>query len=45
MESTQITDFLDGEELRFAVAYGSIDTVPISIALGIFGCIIGYFKN
>ena len=31
--------------LGFAVAYGGIAAVPISLAIGVFGGIIGYLRN
>jgi hypothetical protein len=40
-----ITDPSVADELGFAVAYGGIATVPISLAIGIFVGIIGYLRN
>ncbi len=46
IQANHITDdpsHVDG--LGFAVAYGGIAAVPISLAIGIFGGIIGYLRN
>ena len=45
IQSTHITDPSDGDGLGFAVAYGGIAAVPISLAIGVFGGIIGYLRN
>ena len=45
IQSTHITDPSDGDGLGFAVAYGGIAAVPISLVIGIFGGIIGYLRN
>ncbi|USL45530.1 hypothetical protein [Priestia megaterium] len=46
IQANHITDdpsVADG--LGFAVAYGGIAAVPISLAIGVFGGIIGYLRN
>ena len=46
IQANHITDdpsLADG--LGFAVAYGGIAAIPISLALGVFGGIIGYLRN
>ncbi|WP_427125028.1 hypothetical protein ACQCPP_31160 (plasmid) [Priestia megaterium] len=45
IQKTHITDPSDADGLGFAVAYGGIAAVPISLVLGIFGGIIGYLRN
>ncbi|MCE4092795.1 hypothetical protein ABE112_27430 [Priestia aryabhattai] len=45
IQKTHITDPSDADGLGFAVAYGGIAAVPISLAIGIFGDIIGYLRN
>ena len=44
IQSNHITDPSLADGLGFAVAYGGM-AVPISIAIGIFGGIIGYLRN
>ncbi|MBW0933926.1 hypothetical protein [Priestia megaterium] len=44
--SNHITDDLSlADGLGFAVAYGGIAAVPVSLVIGIFGGIIGYLRN
>ncbi|MEB2294584.1 hypothetical protein [Priestia megaterium] len=45
IQKTHMTDPSAADELGFAVAYGGIAAVPISLAIGIFGGIIGYLRN
>ncbi|PGH72709.1 hypothetical protein CN890_10475 [Priestia megaterium] len=45
IQKTHITDPSDADGLGFAVAYGGIAAVPISLVIGIFGGIIGYLRN
>ncbi|WP_456318451.1 hypothetical protein [Priestia megaterium] len=45
IQKNHIADPSDADGLGFAVAYGGIAAVPISLAIGIFGGIIGYLRN
>jgi hypothetical protein len=45
IQKTHMTDPSAANGLGFAVAYGGIAAVPISLAIGIFGGIIGYLRN
>ncbi|MEH7144069.1 hypothetical protein [Priestia megaterium] len=45
IQGTQITNPSDGDGLGFAVAYGGIAAIPISLAIGVFGGIIGYLRD
>ena len=45
IQKTHMTDPSAADGLGFAVAYGEIATVPISLVIGIFGGIIGYLRN
>ncbi|MCR8867077.1 hypothetical protein NQ109_29550 [Priestia megaterium] len=45
MQENHITDPSLADGLGFAVASGGIAAVPISLAIGIFGGIIGYLRN
>ncbi|MFL0574952.1 hypothetical protein ACH0BK_28685 [Priestia megaterium] len=45
IQANHITDPSVSDGLGFAVAYGGIAAVPISLAIGIFGGIIGYLRN
>ncbi|MGG0554727.1 hypothetical protein ABEY55_19310 [Priestia aryabhattai] len=45
IQGNHITDPSVTDGLGFAVAYGVIAAVPISIAIEIFGGIIGYLRN
>jgi len=45
IQGNHITDPSVADGLGFAVAYGGIAAVPISLAIGIFGGIIGYLRN
>ncbi|MFY2253436.1 hypothetical protein ACOSZH_26445 [Priestia megaterium] len=45
IQGNHITDPSVADRLGFAVAYGVIAAVPVSLAIGIFGGIIGYLRN
>ncbi|WP_139188268.1 hypothetical protein [Priestia aryabhattai] len=45
IQGNHITDPSLADGLGFAVAYGVIAAVPVSLAIGIFGGIIGYLRN
>ena len=45
IQGNHITDPSVADGLGFAGAYGVIAAVPISLAIGIFGGIIGYLRN
>ncbi|MED4287117.1 hypothetical protein P4679_35155 [Priestia megaterium] len=45
IQANHITDPSDGDGVGLAVAYGGIAAVPISLAIGVFGGIIGYLRN
>ncbi|MGG1885697.1 hypothetical protein ABDI02_06780 [Priestia megaterium] len=45
IQGNHITDPSLADGLGFAFAYGVIAAVPVSLAIGIFGGIIGYLRN
>jgi len=45
IQGNHITNPSDGDGLGFAVAYGGIAAIPISLAIGVFGGIIGYLRD
>ncbi len=45
IQGNHITDPSVADGLGFAVAYGGIAAVLISLVIGIFGGIIGYLRN
>ncbi|MFL0497818.1 hypothetical protein [Priestia megaterium] len=45
IHKTHISDPSDGDGVGFAIVYGGIAVIPVSLVIGIFGGIIGYLRN
>ncbi|WP_416045817.1 hypothetical protein [Priestia megaterium] len=45
IQGNHITEPSVADGLGFAVAYGGIAAVPISLAIGVFGGVIGYLRS